>query len=171
MLLIYQPVKPHATQGDCQRQFSKVSYRNIYSDIICICTGMFSLLVNSEQQRWQTWSRTHVDICQCHLSQLVPGPSEWRLVWVTYLILFTCLSNWPFRSLKKFGWYWFWEKWNFFLHVYIWIDLGAGAPVIDLALRLRQLPPANVCQDLATEPFQFWNCTSIPKFELTHDCN
>jgi len=65
--------------GGCQRQFSKGSHKNIYSDIICICTGMFSLLDNIEQQIWQRWSHTHVDVCQRHLSQLVAandGQSE-----------------------------------------------------------------------------------------------
>ena len=41
----------YENQSFIQRQFSKGSYKNIYSDIISICTGMFSLLVNIEQQR------------------------------------------------------------------------------------------------------------------------
>jgi len=82
--------------GSCQSQFSKVSYKNIYWDIISICTGMFSLLVNIEQWKWQTWSHTHVDVCR-HLSWLIPandGQSE--------SLILSCLSNLTFRCFKIF---------------------------------------------------------------------
>jgi len=78
MLLIHQFVKPHAISLEgCQRQFNKGSYKNIYSDISSICTGIFSLLVNIEQRRWQTWCHTHVDVCQRHLSRLVTASDDW----------------------------------------------------------------------------------------------
>jgi len=88
VLLIHQPVKPHTVGGS----FARSHIKYIYSDIISIYTGMVSLLVNSEQLRWQTWSHTHVDVCQCHSSRLIAangGQSE-------SLILFTCLSRLTF---------------------------------------------------------------------------
>ena len=79
---IFSVVDPSACQttcqsGGCQRQISKGSYKNIYSDIISICTDIFSLLVNIEQRKWQTWYHIHVYVCQHDLSWLVAANDGW----------------------------------------------------------------------------------------------
>ena len=58
----------------------------IYSDIVCICTGMFTLLVNSEHRRWQTWSHTQVDVCQRHSSRLVSANDGRSVTYLVYSI-------------------------------------------------------------------------------------
>jgi len=98
---------------------------------------MFSLLVNTEQRRWQTWYHTHVDVCQCHLSRLVSAKDQPEL-----LILFTCLSNLTFWCFKIFqdkiaeftgtmycisGWYRFWKR-GAFACISVSIDLGDLPP-------------------------------------------
>jgi len=110
----------------------------------------------------------HVDVCQRHLSRLVTANDNgWSESLLSCLHAFiTCFFDvLGFFTIKLpsllvqcnacqvdtgFG------KGVFFLHVRIsvWIDLGGGAPVIDLSGSWAA-PPANVFfPDLATEPFQ-----------------
>ena len=82
LLLIHQSVKSHVTS---QREFSKVLYKNIYSDIfpfVLVCFLHWSTLSSEDDKH----DPTHMDVCQRHLSRLVAAKDGWSESLISYCL-------------------------------------------------------------------------------------